>query len=200
MRTPKPVSKSQRNAKQKQTTIVQAALDLFLQQGYAATSMDAVAAQTNVTKQTVYRYYPSKEELFTAVMERIRENEAEPYTFGDAPLEQELTNFGQHLLAFHLTPSALGIYKMMLTEGGQHKLLEPFLQAGPKRVVDPLTEFLEQRRPNLNDAPFHAQMFANMVLAPRNQLIMQGKGHITRAEQERHVNKVIRLFLSGLQT
>lgn len=192
------MSRSLQNAEHKQATIVQAALDLFLEQGYAATSMDAVAGQAGVTKQTVYRYYPSKEDLFSAVMAKIRADEPPPYAFGDAELDTELNNFGRDLLAFHLTPATLGVYKMILSEGGQEGLLKPFMQAGPARVMKPLKEFLQQCHPDLEDVAFHAQMFASMVLVPRNQLIMQGKGRMTRAEQETHVNKVVRLFLQGL--
>ena len=194
------MSKSLQNAERKQVTIVQAALALFLEQGYAATSMDAVASWAGVTKQTVYRYYPSKEELFTAVMEKIRADEPAPYVFGDADLDTELSNFGRDLLAFHLTPAALGVYKMMLSEAGQESLLKPFMKAGPNRVMKPLMGFLQKRHPELEDVAFHAQMFASMVLVPRNQLIMQGKGRFTRAEQETHVNKVVKLFLQGMQT
>lgn len=194
------VSKSLQNANQKQATIVQAALNLFLEQGYAATSMDAVADLAGVTKQTVYRYYPSKEDLFTAVMEKIRAEEPPPYVFGNGDVDSELSNFGGDLLAFHLTPAALGVYKMMLSEGGQENLLKPFLKAGPNRVMKSLTEFLQERFPKLEDVAFFAQMFATMVLVPRNRLIMQGKGRITRAEQETHVSKVVNLFLQGMQT
>jgi len=194
------VSKSQQNAELKQASIVQAALDLFLEQGYGATSMDSVASQAGVTKQTVYRYYPSKEELFTAVMGKIRADEPSPYAFDDADLNTELSNFGRDLLAFHLTPAALGVYKMMLSEGGQESLLKPFMKAGPNRVMKPLIEFLQKHHPEPGDVAFYAQMFASMVLAPRNQLIMKGKGRITPAEQETHVSKVVRLFLQGMQT
>lgn len=193
------MSKSLQNANHKQATIVQAALNLFMEQGYAATSMDSVAGLAGVTKQTVYRYYPSKEELFTAVMEKIRADEPPPYAFGDADLDTELNHFGRDLLAFHLTPGALGVYKMMLSEAGQESLLNPFMKAGPNRVMTPLMEFLKKRHPDLEDVAFHAQMFATMVLVPRNQLIMQGKGRVRRAEQELHVNKVVKLFLQGMQ-
>jgi TetR/AcrR family transcriptional repressor of mexJK operon len=194
-----PQPKSLQNVHQKQSTIVQAALDLFLMQGYAETSMDAVANEAGVTKQTVYRYYSSKEELFTAVMEKIRADEPPPYTFGDADLDTELNNFGRDLLAFHLTPAALGVYKMMLSEGGRESLLKPFMKAGPNRVMKPLMEFLQKRFPQREDVAFYAQMLAALVLVPRNQLIMQGKGRVTRAEQELHVNKVVRLLLQGMQ-
>ena len=195
------MSKSQQNATQKQATIVQAALDLFLEQGYAATSMDAVASRASVTKQTVYRYYPSKEELFTAVMEKIRADEPSPYAFGDADLDTELSNFGRDLLAFHLTPAALGVYKMMLSEGALQAEGVPcstgYTDLQSRHSV---TLAVKKRHPELEDVAFYAQMFASMVLVPRNQLIMHGKGRITRAEQEMHVNKVVRLFLQSLQT
>lgn len=194
------MSTSIENAEKKQNGIVQAALELFLQQGYGDTSMDAVARQAGVTKQTVYRYYPSKETLFVAVMEKIRAEETAPYRFGDGSLEEELTNFGKQLLAFHLSPGALGVYRMMLTEGGQENLLKPFMDAGPTRVMQPLMAFLQQGCEGLDDVAFYAQMFATMILTPRNQLMMSGKGRISKSAQEEHVQKVVELFLKGLES
>ena len=51
--------------------IVQAALDLFVEKGFAAARMDEIAARAGVTKGTVYLYFPSKEELFHAVVEEM---------------------------------------------------------------------------------------------------------------------------------
>jgi len=192
------VSKSLKNAQLKQAAIIQAALELFLHQGYGATSMDTVANQAGVTKQTVYRYYATKQALLVAVMEKIQSEQPIPYGFGDAEIETELNNFGYDLLAFHLTPAALGVYKMIMNEGGQEGLLQPFMKTGPNRVMGPLQAFLQVRYPKLQDVAFCAQMFASMVLVPRNQLMIRGKGRITRAEQKAHVNKVVVLFLHGL--
>lgn len=49
--------------------IVEAALDLFVEKGFAATKMDEIAKRAGVTKGTVYLYFPSKEDLFRAVVE-----------------------------------------------------------------------------------------------------------------------------------
>lgn len=51
--------------------LLEAALELFVAKGFAATRSEEVAAQAGVAKGTLYRYYPSKEELFKAV---VREN------------------------------------------------------------------------------------------------------------------------------
>lgn len=51
--------------------LLAAALDLFVERGYAATRLDEVAARAGVSKGTLYLYFENKEELFKAV---VREN------------------------------------------------------------------------------------------------------------------------------
>lgn len=51
--------------------IVEAALDLFVEKGFAAAKMDEIAKRAGVTKGTVYLYFPSKEDLFRAVVEEM---------------------------------------------------------------------------------------------------------------------------------
>ena len=51
--------------------LLAAALDLFVERGYAATRLDDVAARGGVSKGTLYLYFDNKEELFKAV---VREN------------------------------------------------------------------------------------------------------------------------------
>ena len=48
--------------------LLQAALELFVEKGFAATRAEEVAHQAGVSKGTLYLYYPSKEELFKAVV------------------------------------------------------------------------------------------------------------------------------------
>lgn len=48
--------------------LLDAALDLFVEKGFAATRSEEVAARAGVSKGTLYLYYPSKEELLKAVI------------------------------------------------------------------------------------------------------------------------------------
>ncbi len=183
----------------KEADIVLAAEALFFKAGYGATSMDRVALEAGVTKQTVYRYFPSKELLFVAVMQRARSMELQPYTFGDAPLADELTNFGQSFLRFHLQPRALGLYRLLVSEGAlQKKLATAFVQAGPAMFIAPLGAFLRVRCGVTLDAEFAARMFCSMLLAPRNALLTGGR-NLTAAAREDHVRQVVALLLPGLQ-
>lgn len=55
----------------KQEAILQGAVRVFLRAGYAGTSMDQVAAEAGVSKQTIYSHFQDKEGLFKALMERM---------------------------------------------------------------------------------------------------------------------------------
>jgi len=61
----------QRRKQTRPQELLDAALDLFVEKGFAATRSEEVARHAGVSKGTLYLYYPSKEELFKAV---VRQN------------------------------------------------------------------------------------------------------------------------------
>ena len=69
--TPPSISTSVRRERRKQARpgeLLDAALDLFVEKGFAATRVEEVAARAGVSKGTLFLYFPSKEELFKAVV------------------------------------------------------------------------------------------------------------------------------------
>ncbi|EPN63565.1 TetR family transcriptional regulator, partial [Pseudomonas syringae pv. actinidiae ICMP 19096] len=56
---------------QKRESIVQAAIAEFGDRGFEITSMDRIAARAEVSKRTVYNHFPSKEELFAEMLQRL---------------------------------------------------------------------------------------------------------------------------------
>ena len=191
--------KTIQNAEQKQHAIVSAAEALFLQQGYGVSSMDQIAKKAGVTKQTVYRYFASKNELFAAVMQRVQEAKSDVYCFGTRTIDEELNGFASYLLSFHLQEQALGLYRILLTEAAQENLLTTFKKQGPQHVLKPLIEYLSQLT-QLEDLAFSAQMFATMILAPRSQMLMSKTKRIKKSAQKEHVTKVTKLFMKMIET
>lgn len=57
-----------RRKKARPSELTAAALDLFVEKGFAATRLDEIAARAGVSKGTLYLYFDSKEELFKAVI------------------------------------------------------------------------------------------------------------------------------------
>jgi AcrR family transcriptional regulator len=64
-------NKRERRKEARPGELLDAALDLFVEKGFAATRSEEVAARAGVSKGTLFLYFPSKEELFKAV---VREN------------------------------------------------------------------------------------------------------------------------------
>ena len=54
----------------KQEQVINAARDLFLKHGFEGATMNMIAAQAAVSKATLYAYYPTKEQVFVAVIQR----------------------------------------------------------------------------------------------------------------------------------
>lgn len=64
---------------ERQEAILRGAAKAFARSGYAATSMEDVAAASGITKLIVYRHFDSKEELYRAVLERVSDRLAEEF-------------------------------------------------------------------------------------------------------------------------
>jgi TetR/AcrR family transcriptional regulator len=64
-------AKRERRKEARPGELLEAALDLFVEKGFAATRSEEVAARAGVSKGTLFLYFPTKEELFKAV---VREN------------------------------------------------------------------------------------------------------------------------------
>lgn len=67
---------------ERQASVLRAAARAFARAGWAATSMEDVAAEAGVTKLIVYRHFDSKEDLYRAVLERVADRLREEFQAG----------------------------------------------------------------------------------------------------------------------
>ena len=85
----RPASRAGASIRAKRRQIIDGASRVFLAQGFDAASMGAIAREAGVSKGTLYVYFKSKEELFEAIVEEQRRQQAEQiFTFdGEADIE-----------------------------------------------------------------------------------------------------------------
>ncbi|MFT8676520.1 MAG: TetR/AcrR family transcriptional regulator [Acetobacter sp.] len=104
--------------------LLEIAAGLFVQHGYAGTSIDQIARKASASKQTLYRRYPSKEALFVAVIMDLTGSllQAMAEISLKDPLE-ELRKISRMKLEFTLRPEALGIYRILISDGHRHPSL-----------------------------------------------------------------------------
>ena len=117
---PKPAHARLRRKEARPLELLDAALDLFVERGFAATRCEDVATRAGVSKGTLYLYYPSKEELLKAV---IRHNVVNQIKEG-ADVVRQFEGSTADLLALMMrlwwerigeTPAA-GIVKLLMCE------------------------------------------------------------------------------------
>lgn len=85
-----------RQTDRKREAIIQAAISEFRSQGFDATSMDKIAATAEVSKRTVYNHFPSKDELFTAILLQLWKSAASQHELKyqqERALKEQLVDF-----------------------------------------------------------------------------------------------------------
>lgn len=133
-----------------------AAHRLFLQNGYSATSIDAILAQAGIaSKETLYRHYDSKEALFADVLSHLTMEQpgfaarvaALPAPRDLASLRQALTQLAHELVAMIRQPGYLPLVRMIVSESSRFpELGRLFFSAVTQRGILLIRSLLQSAR------------------------------------------------------
>ncbi|MFM8575011.1 MAG: TetR/AcrR family transcriptional regulator [Limnohabitans sp.] len=127
-----PSHKRERRKEARPGELLVAALDLFVEKGVASTRSEEVAARAGVSKGTLFLYFPSKEELFKAV---VRENIVRHQTEGAEEIAR-FTGTSAEMLEYLMlewwrrygATKASGISKLVMSEASNFPDLARFFQ------------------------------------------------------------------------
>lgn len=160
----------------KRATIRDAARQLFLEHGYAGTSMDAVTSAAGVSKQTVYVYYPSKRVLFADVLEHASvahpEFDALGYLRGARPgnraeLQEVLTEFSVRVIRTMFQPEYIALLRVLIPEvRAQPELSEIFHETVARQSLDLLGSVFDQAAQKEIIGPVDRDAIARIFLGP----------------------------------
>jgi TetR/AcrR family transcriptional regulator len=150
---PSPATTHQRRKAERPQELLEAALSLFVEKGYAATRAEEVAHRAGVSKGTLYLYYPSKDELLKAVIRQFIGTEIsagllEVEQFHGSCTEALRTLLPPSWLRL-LNSAASGVFKLIMTEVHHVPELADFYQQeivgpGEKIVADLLQRGIDQ--------------------------------------------------------
>jgi TetR/AcrR family transcriptional regulator len=170
-------AKRERRKEARPGELLDAALDLFVEKGFAATRAEEVAARAGVSKGTLFLYFQSKEELFKAV---VRENISGRFTEWRAELDA-FEGTSPELLAYCMNSwwervgatRASGITKLMMSEAKNFPDLAAFYQ---QEVIQPgqaLIRCILQRGIDRGEfRPMDLNYAVYLVIAPMIFLIL----------------------------
>lgn len=163
----------------KREQILRAAERLFLQNGFALTSMDAVTAAAGVSKQTVYSYFSSKENLFETVLRdlvarnvQIIAQEHDPEHMKVSSREEFATSLKEvaaRIVHSLMQPEYLRLVKVIIAEFGRSpQLAQHFRHAVPERIMMGIIRMLNHAREagvaRIPDTEIAARLFIGPLL------------------------------------
>ena len=142
---PLPRAKRERRKQARPGELLAAALDLFVEKGFAATRVEEVARRAGVSKGTLFLYFPSKDDLFKAV---VRENIAARFPEWNAELDA-YSGSTADLLRYAMAQvwarvgatQASGLTKLMMSEASNFPELAAFYQ---QEVIGPGHELIRR--------------------------------------------------------
>ncbi len=192
----------------KRRAILDAATDCFLRDGYARTSVDAVAAAAGVGKQTVYAHFGDKEHLFLAAVDAARARVAGP---GGAtrpgphpdPADPRggLDDLAGVIVDAVVDPTLSALRRLTISELPHHpELQEQWREtASPaasfRSVVDYFTACVDAGTLDVPDPERSARQFAYLLATDARTTTAQGAHPLDAAERRRIVDEVVDLFV-----
>ena len=191
------MTKMEQKREEKRAAILLAALEVFFAQGYVGASMDAIASEAGVTKQTVYRYYGSKEELYQAALESRREGGGNHFLaeLGREDPGEALTRFAEGFLGVHMAKEHLAAIRLLVAEGPEApEMTRAFYAVGPRRTEERLVRFMEERL-GADDPQYAAKMFIATLLSMRMSVLVGLAAAPTPEDVSGHARRTARMFL-----
>ena len=169
--TPDLTHKRERRKEARPGELLEAALQLFVQKGFAATKVEDVAALAGVSKGTLFLYFPTKEDLLKAV---VSENLAQHFPAWNQAFEA-FEGSSAEMLRFALgswwekigsTPAS-GICKLMISESRNFPELLAFYVDSVMRPGNQLLCRILQRGVSSGEfRPMNCDVAVHTIVAP----------------------------------
>jgi len=187
--------------------LLQAAQDSFMEQGFGASSMEAIAKRAGVSKKTIYGCVTTKEELFEAVMKDLVEHSPIPPLPEDVANAADLeTALADHLSAaarLRLIPFVVKLNQLTVSEAPRFpKIAETFYREGPMRHIEILAAWLRKQTArgliSVEDPEDAAVMLSTPMISEPLRAAVLGVRDLPSADAiEKRANMIARTFLKG---
>lgn len=199
----------QRRKEARPQELLDAALELFVEKGFAATRAEEVAVRAGVSKGTLYLYYPSKEELLKAV---IRQHLSAEIAAGALQVEQYAGPTSQLMLDVLTTwwvrmfdSPASGVFKIMISEVRGfpeiaefyvHEVIEP----GERAIGSIVQRGISRGEFRPVDVPtvVHSLLLPMVMMCLHKHSIGACSSHVMDIDPHRFMRDHIELVLRGL--
>lgn len=193
-------------AEERNRELLDKSLDLFLENGFERTTIEAITAAVGMAKRTVYSRYGDKETLFRTALQRAIDDFIVPVSalreLETPDLEETLGRIGRVLVANILSPAGLRLMRITNAESGRMPEIGDYaLRRGTAPTIAYLMDLFQRYLPGRFEAPEDANTvsyaFLHLVAGGPASIAAWGV-ELKPDEIERQTNFNIRLFCHGV--
>ncbi|QKK32770.1 TetR/AcrR family transcriptional regulator (plasmid) [Rhizobium indicum] len=188
----------------KRAHIVEVAGRVFVKHGYAGSTTAIVASEAGVSKQTLYKLFQSKEELFAAVVGAHRRLMLDlPRPAEDISIAASLERIFMIDMDEDKDADRTGFLQLVFREAAQFPELVDILQregmlASRQHLADWLSERRSEGRLTLDDTASGARMLMDMILGGMGPPEGRAQAWPDRAQLFAHLRRCIAIFAAGV--
>lgn len=191
---------------QRYEELLDAALDIFLDQGFEQASIEKIAKHVGMSKQTVYARFEDKTALYQAAIQRAIERYTVPHERIEAlvtdDLRETLIALGRMRIANATTPTSIKLQRILMAQA--NRFPDPnqiAFERGAGPIVEVLTELFQRHAArgeiNVFEPDYIAQAFLDLVVSRIVRSFMLG-GSLNQAEIESRIAFAVELLLNGI--
>lgn len=204
-----PLSRREANREARREAILDVAKHSFLDNGYAGTTMSGIAAELGGSKGTLWSYFPSKEALFGAVIDRATRQFRQQLTVilnPDDGLETALRRFCAEFLGKVSSPEAIALHRLVVGETSRFpELGSIFYERAPRQTHLLLGDFIAAAQANgmlLGIEPLRAaQQLTWLCMSGHYQMLLTGViAEISPAQAAADIDAAMATFLRAYGT
>lgn len=187
--------------------LLDVAAEVFISEGFTAASTNEIARRANSSKTTFYSRFPTKEQLFLAVLERRMNaifREVSQWLPEEPPVEETLRNFGLAVVERALTKDQTALVRVVSMEAARFPALgKLFFELGPNRGETTLAAYfskqIQRGRLADEDPRLMAQHFMSLITGGPVRWFILGLDPepMPPAETKRHLAAAIRVFVKA---
>jgi len=178
----------------KRAAILEGARAVFMREGFAQGSMDAVAAEAGVGKQTIYRHFQSKEALVETLVEAMCAPEVVRPPTRSLPAGQRLRELLLTFAAGVASPESVRLYRAIVAEADRMPGLgRLFWEAGPRQVRAAIAQLWAEEH-DAATAPIVAEQLVQLALGDAYHELVLGTGSPKPEIFERQIDAALTLL------
>lgn len=195
-------------ATDRRSRYLETALELFIEHGYHGVTMDTVVAAAGGSKATIYRYFESKEALFSAIVDELQTTLSAtpaPQDVVDLPLADGLRILGRATASAALSQRAIVLLRLAAGEHNRFPELARLLfELAPGRSYERFAAFLEAKRDRgevtVDDVQIASEQFLAGLVGHLQLRMLLGVDEPSPHDVDDRVEAAVRMFLRTYAT